>query len=47
MDCEISLPFKNCHISNIVVFIGKLKQQIYNLKIDLVFSLINFIYKGL
>ena len=33
---EISLPFKNWHISNIVVFIGKLKQRIYNRRRDLV-----------
>ena len=33
---EISLPFKNWRISNIVVFIGKLKQRIYNLRRDVV-----------
>ena len=46
-DCKISLPFKNWCVSKIVVFIGKLKQRIYNLRRDLVFSIINFSCKGL
>ena len=47
MDCEISLLFRNWLTSKILVLIGKLKQRIYNLRRDLVFSLINFNCKGL
>ena len=46
MDCEISLPFKNLRFSKTVVFISKLKQWIYNLRKDLVFSLKDLSTKG-
>ena len=47
MDCEISIPSKNWHVSKIAVFISKLKQRAYNLRSDLVFSLVNFSSKAL